>query len=34
VETVRFLGGILTRTDSHLDERMTMLRRLAIADLK
>lgn len=33
VETVRFLSGILSRMDTHLDKRKAMLRRLAIAEL-
>jgi pyruvate kinase len=33
VETVRFLSGILSRMDQHLDKRMAMLRRLAVSEL-
>jgi pyruvate kinase len=34
VETVRFLSGILSRMDQHLDKRMAMLRRLSVSELR
>jgi pyruvate kinase len=34
VETVRFLSGVLSRMDQHLDKRMAMLRRLSVSELR